>query len=81
MQPYGQLEVQVEGKLRHAHYHGAYSRLELELAQGQSLALHVPHKDGDDAPLPDIGTRLSCGWARHAMVPLQPDSAIGSTPS
>ncbi len=81
VQPYGQLEVQVEGKLRHAHYHGAYSRLELELPQGQSLALHVPHKDGDETPLPDIGTRLSCGWARHAMVPLQPDSATGSTPS
>ena len=81
VQPYGQLEVQVEGKLRHAHYHGAYSRLELELPQGQSLALHVPHKDGDETPLPDIGTRLSCGWARHAMVPLQPESATGSTPS
>ncbi|MGL4752844.1 MAG: ABC transporter ATP-binding protein [Aeromonadaceae bacterium] len=76
--PYGQHEVQVEGKLRHVHYHGAYSRLELDLGQQQTLAVHVPHRDGDDAPLPDIGTRLGCGWSRSAMVPLQDDS--GSQP-
>lgn len=80
VQPYGHLEVQVEGKLRHAHYHGAYSRLELDIGHDQTLALHVPHKDGDDTPLPDVGTRLSCGWAKHAMVPLQPDSVDRSAP-
>ena len=80
VQPYGHLEVQVEGKLRHAHYHGAYSRLELDIGHDQMLALHVPHKDGDETPLPDVGTRLSCGWAKHAMVPLQPDSVDRSAP-
>lgn len=72
---WGSHEVQVEGKLRHIHYHGAYSRFELDLGQGQQLAIHLPHREGEESEFPEIGTRLGAGWSRSAMVPLAADNA------
>jgi putative spermidine/putrescine transport system ATP-binding protein len=75
---WGSHEVQVEGKLRHIHYHGAYSRFELDLGQGQQLAIHLPHREGEESEFPEIGTRLGAGWSRSAMVPLAADIATQS---
>lgn len=74
---WGHPEIQVEGKVRQVHYHGAYSRLELDLGHGQQLAVHVPHRDGEEWELPELGTRLPCGWSRSAMVPLTDPAATG----
>ena len=67
---WGAQEVQVEGRLKQVHYHGSHSRYELDLGQGQQLALHLPHHEGDESESPEIGTRLCAGWSRSAMVPL-----------
>ena len=65
--------LQVEGVLRQVHYHGAYSRLELDLGKEQTLAVQLPHGEGETVTLPEPGTRLTCGWSRQAMVPLRED--------
>ncbi|MCD8548353.1 MAG: ABC transporter ATP-binding protein [Aeromonadaceae bacterium] len=75
--------LQVEGVLRQVHYHGAYSRLELDLGKGQSLAVQLPHGEGETLTLPEPGTRLTCGWSHQAMVPLREDGqedGQGGTP-
>ena len=59
------------GRVEDVHYHGASSRIELELADGLRLVASVNNGEGEGAELPTIGETVFACWARQAMVPLR----------
>lgn len=63
--------LSVAGKVEDIQYHGASSRLELELADGLRLVASVNNREGDDSGLPALGETVFATWARAAMVPLR----------
>ena len=51
-------------------YHGASSRVELQLADDLRLVANVSNDEGDGESLPDVGEELFATWSDQAMVPL-----------
>ncbi len=59
----------VSGIVRDVQYHGATSRVEIEIDGGGRLVASVPNDD--DAALPAVGEAVHASWSRAAMVPLE----------
>ena len=52
-------------------YHGASSRIELQLAQDVRLMANVSNDESDGESLPDVGDEVFATWSDQAMVPLR----------
>jgi putative spermidine/putrescine transport system ATP-binding protein len=61
----------VAGRVEDVQYHGASSRIELEIADGFRLVVSVNNDEGGESRLPAVGETLFAVWSRKAMVPLQ----------
>ena len=66
--------VCVPGHVADIQYHGASSRIELELADGLRLQASVNHDDSGQIDLPAIGDMILACWSLQSMVPLQGQS-------
>jgi len=51
---------QVSGKLVDMVFLGAFTKLQLRLADGSEIAVHLPGSGG--GPLPEIGAEVAVGW-------------------
>jgi putative spermidine/putrescine transport system ATP-binding protein len=61
----------VSGIVRDVQYHGATSRVEIEIEGGGRVVASVPNGDNGGAALPAVDDRVHASWARVAMVPLE----------
>ena len=60
----------VPGVVRDVQYHGATSRIELELDGGGRIVASLPNGESGGAALPAPGEGVYAYWSREAMVPL-----------
>jgi putative spermidine/putrescine transport system ATP-binding protein len=67
----GSDQVCVAGRIEDIQYHGASSRIELELADGLRLVASINNREGESADPPSTGETMFAAWSRAAMVPLQ----------
>ena len=67
--------VCVGGRVEDVQYHGASSRIELELSDGLRLVVSVNNEEGGDSQAPVVGEAVFCHWSREAMVPLRGQDA------
>jgi putative spermidine/putrescine transport system ATP-binding protein len=56
--------------VRDVQYHGATSRIEVEMDGGARIVASVPNGESGGAALPAPGEGVHAWWARAAMVPL-----------
>jgi putative spermidine/putrescine transport system ATP-binding protein len=63
--------VCVPGRIEDIQYHGASSRIEIELAGGLRLVASVNNDEGSGSHLPAMGENVFAVWSRQAMVPLR----------
>ncbi len=63
-------EVSVNGVVADIQYHGATSKIEVDVS-GQSIAMVVSNTEQPDAQLPEIGKNLSLCWSKTHMVMLE----------
>jgi putative spermidine/putrescine transport system ATP-binding protein len=61
----------VSGVVRDVQYHGATSRIEIDLDGGGRLVASVQNGEGGGALLPATGEAVHAYWSRAAMVPLR----------
>jgi putative spermidine/putrescine transport system ATP-binding protein len=61
----------VSGIVRDVQYHGATSRVEIEIEGGGRIVASVPNADNGAAALPAVGDAVHAAWSRAAMVPLE----------
>jgi putative spermidine/putrescine transport system ATP-binding protein len=61
----------VSGVVRDVQYHGASSRIEVELDGGERIVASVQNGEGGGASLPAPGDAVHAYWSREAMVPLE----------
>jgi putative spermidine/putrescine transport system ATP-binding protein len=59
----------VSGTVRDVQYHGATSRVEIEIDGGGRIVASV--QNGDNAALPAVSEAVHASWSRAAMVPLE----------
>jgi putative spermidine/putrescine transport system ATP-binding protein len=59
----------VSGTVRDVQYHGATSRVEIEIDGGGRIVASV--QNDDDTALPAVGEAVHASWSRAAMVPLE----------
>lgn len=67
--------VCVGGRIDDVQYHGASSRIEMELADGLRLVVSVNNDEGADSQPPAVGETVFAHWSREAMVPLRGQDA------
>jgi len=67
--------VCVGGRIEDIQYHGASSRIEVELDDGLRLVVSINNDEGEDARPPAIGEAVFAHWSREAMVPLRGQDA------
>ena len=67
--------VCVGGRIEDVQYHGASSRIEMELADGLRLVVSVNNDEGEDSQPPAVGDTVFAHWSREAMVPLRGQDA------
>lgn len=67
--------VCVDGRIEDVQYHGASSRVELELADGMRLVVSVNNDEGEASQPPAVGEAVFAHWSRDAMVPLRGQDA------
>jgi putative spermidine/putrescine transport system ATP-binding protein len=67
--------VCVGGRVEDVQYHGASSRVELEVSDGLRLVVSVNNEEGGDSQAPVVGEAVFCHWSREAMVPLRGQDA------
>jgi putative spermidine/putrescine transport system ATP-binding protein len=61
----------VPGTVRNVQYHGASSRIEVELDGGDRIVASVPNGETGGAALPAAGDPVHAWWSRGAMVALE----------
>ena len=61
----------VSGSVRDVQYHGATSRIEIEMEGGGRIVASVQNSDNGVAALPAVGDAVQASWSRAAMVPLE----------
>jgi putative spermidine/putrescine transport system ATP-binding protein len=61
----------VPGTVRDVQYHGASSRIEVELDGGDRIVASVPNGETGGAALPAAGDPVHAWWSRGAMVALE----------
>jgi putative spermidine/putrescine transport system ATP-binding protein len=59
------------GIVRDVQYHGATSRIEIEMEGGGPIVASVQNPDNGGAALPAVGDAVHASWSRAAMVPLE----------
>jgi len=65
------LSVCVAARVRDVQYHGASSRVEVELEDGTELVASIASDELGDSPWPAIGEAVFASWPRAAAVPLE----------
>jgi putative spermidine/putrescine transport system ATP-binding protein len=68
-------DVIVEGTVAHVQYHGASTRIEVALADGQGVLIAERPNDAGRGARPEPGARVRLGWAADAMQPLRDGAA------
>jgi putative spermidine/putrescine transport system ATP-binding protein len=68
-------DVIVEGTVAHVQYHGASTRIEVALADGQGVLIAERPNDAGRGARPEPGARVRLGWAADAMQPLRDEAA------
>jgi putative spermidine/putrescine transport system ATP-binding protein len=68
-------DVVVEGTVAHVQYHGASTRIEVALADGQGVLIAERPNDAAIGRRPEPGARVRLGWAADAMQPLRDEAA------
>jgi putative spermidine/putrescine transport system ATP-binding protein len=63
--------VSIGARITDIQYHGASSRVELEIAEGFRLVSSINNDESDGSDLPAVGESVVAQWARQAMVPLR----------
>ncbi len=63
--------IRVPARVIDVQYHGASSRIELELADGLRLIASVNNDESETSTLPAVGSLLSASWSRLALMPLR----------
>jgi putative spermidine/putrescine transport system ATP-binding protein len=61
----------VSGIVRDVQYHGATSRIEIEIDGGGRIVASVQNGDNGSVALPAVGETVHASWSRAAMVPLE----------
>lgn len=61
----------VSARVVDVQYHGASSRVELELADGLRLVASLNNEEGENQALPAIGTQVQASWSPQALTPLR----------
>ena len=69
--PLGTELASVSGLVRDVQYHGASSRIEIELDGGERLVASVQNGESGGAALPAPGESVHAYWSREAMVTLE----------
>jgi putative spermidine/putrescine transport system ATP-binding protein len=63
--------ISTSAKVIDVQYHGASSRIELELADGLRLTASVNNDESEACTLPAAGSALIASWSRQALMPLR----------
>ena len=63
--------LRVPARVVDVQYHGASSRIELELADGLRLVASVNNDESEAGTLPAVGSMLTASWSRQALMPLR----------
>jgi len=71
----GALDFTAEGTVAHVQYHGASTRIEVALADGQGVLIAERPNDVGIGSRPEPGARVRLGWAADAMQPLRDEAA------
>ena len=67
--------IHVAARVEDVQYHGANSRIELQLDDGLRLIASINNDEGEQAGLPAVGENVFAMWSREAMVPLRESNA------
>ncbi len=65
----------VSGRIEDVQYHGASSRIELELPDALRLVVSINNDEDSESSLPAVGESVFAAWSREAMVPLRGQDA------
>ncbi|WP_410497804.1 ABC transporter ATP-binding protein [Chitinibacter sp. S2-10] len=68
-------EPQLQGVVADVHYHGASSKLALQVGSGECVWVTLAHDLTHNTALPELGSALSIHWAATSMVTLQEQAA------
>jgi putative spermidine/putrescine transport system ATP-binding protein len=67
----GDAGICLAGRVEDVQYHGASSRIELQLADGLRLVASINNQQGEHAGWPAVHDSVYAAWPRQAMVPLR----------